>query len=223
MKYLLDTIVRDVLNPSMTELIITPLLLGLSTGATCVVTCVPFIAPVMVSDAHPTRENAIILAKFILGRLAGYLVFGALSGYLGSRLSGVDWSFHSSMALAVLSLFLILHALGLMGAGRLRACRVMRGFNPDLPFFMGVLMGVNACPPFLLSLAYVLTLGSTLKGMFYFLLFFIGTSVYFIPLFFLGYLNKLREFQFVGRVSALIVGLIFLGYSVYELIVIRNS
>jgi sulfite exporter TauE/SafE len=207
----------------MTDVVITPLLLGLSTGAYCVVSCVPFIAPVMISDAHSGRENARILAKFILGRLAGYLVFGALSGYLGSKLSGVNWEWVSAVALIVLSLVLILHALGLMGATRLHTCALIRKFDPDLPFFMGVLMGVNACPPFLLSLTYVLTLQSALKGIVYFFLFFIGTSVYFIPLFFLGYLSKLKEFQFVGRVSAVIVGLLFLGYGVYHLIVIRNS
>ena len=82
---------------------------------------------------------------------------------------------------------------------------------------MGMLMGVNACPPFLLSLTYVFTLQSVAKGIAYFFMFFIGTTVYFVPMFFLGYLNRIREFQFVGRISAMIVGLIFLGYSIYGL------
>jgi len=202
----------------MSDIFISPLLLGLSTGDYCFVYCIPFIAPVMVSDEHWTRENFRMLAKFILGRLAGYLVFGALSGYLGSKLSGVNWEMVTMIAMAILSVILIVHALGLWGAKRSHACAAMKRFNPDLPFFMGVLMGVNACPPFLLSLTYVLTLQSTLKGIIYFFMFFIGTTVYFVPLFFLGYLNRVREFQLVGRVSSVIVGFLFLGYSVYSLI-----
>ncbi len=202
----------------MSDFLISPLLLGLSTGVYCFVYCVPFIAPVMVSDEHSTRENLTMLLKFILGRLAGYLAFGALSGYLGSRLVGVDWEMVTMIALAALSLILIVHALGLLGSSRSHACALVRRFNPEIPFWMGLLMGVNACPPFLLSLTYVLTLQSTLKGIAYFFMFFIGTTVYFIPLFFLGYLNRLKEFQLVGRVSAIVVGLIFLGYSVYNIL-----
>lgn len=202
----------------MSDLLIAPLLLGLSTGVYCFVYCVPFIAPVMVSEERGGRANFNVLAKFILGRLAGYLAFGAAAGYLGSRLSGINWELITMIALAALSIFLIVHALGLWGARRSHACAIVKGFNPELPFVMGILMGVNACPPFLLSLTYVLTLQSTFKGILYFLMFFIGTTVYFVPLFFLGYLNRVREFQMVGRVSAVIVGLLFLGYSVYGIV-----
>ena len=202
---------------AMSDIIIAPLLLGLSTGVYCFVYCIPFIAPVMVSEERTKRESFNVLAKFILGRLAGYLAFGALAGYLGSKLEGFNFELITMLALAVLSIILILHAIGLWSAKRLSFCALIKRSNPELPFFMGLLMGVNACPPFLLSLTYVLTLQSTLKGVLYFLMFFIGTTVYFIPLFFLGYLNRLKEFQFVGRVSAVIVGVIFLGYSIYKL------
>jgi sulfite exporter TauE/SafE len=202
----------------MQDFLIAPLLLGLSTGIYCFVYCVPFVAPVMVSEERSGRGNLGVIAKFVLGRLAGYLAFGALAGYLGSRLSDIDFEPVTWIALAVLSIVLILHALGLWQAKRFSVCAMIKRFNPEIPFVMGILMGVNACPPFLLSLTYVLTLQSALKGIAYFFMFFIGTTVYFIPLFFLGYLNRIREFQTVGRISAVIVGFIFLGFSIYNII-----
>jgi hypothetical protein len=57
-----------------------------------------------------------------------------------------------------------------------------------------------------------------LKGIVYFIFFFIGTSLYFLPLFFLSYLNRLKEFQFIGRVSAIIVGTLFFIYGIYNIL-----
>ena len=147
----------------------------------------------------------------------GYLAFGAVAGYLGQRLAGVNFELITMIALAALSLLLILHALGLWKGSRLSCCAFIRRHDADIPFFMGMLMGVNACPPFLLSLTYVFTLQSVAKGIAYFFMFFIGTTVYFVPMFFLGYLNRIKEFQLVGRISAIVVGLVFLGYSIYGL------
>jgi sulfite exporter TauE/SafE len=202
----------------MSDIIVSPLLLGLSTGIYCFVTCIPFIAPVMVTEHRNQRENLRVLLKFILGRLAGYLAFGAAAGYAGQRFAGFNFELVATIALAILSLLLILHAVGLWKERRNTFCASIRCFNPELPFVMGLLLGVNACPPFLLSLTYVLTLQSTLKGIVYFFVFFLGTSVYFVPVFFLGYLNRLKEFQIVGRISAFVVGLLFLGFSVYSLL-----
>ncbi|MFH1830305.1 MAG: sulfite exporter TauE/SafE family protein [Pseudomonadota bacterium] len=202
----------------MSDILIAPLLLGLSTGVYCVVYCIPFVAPVMVTEERKAKENFNVLAKFILGRLLGYLAFGLMAGYLGTKLGGVNWQKAAMIALALLSIILILHAVGLWQAQRFSLCAFIKRSNPDIPLVMGVLLGVNACPPFLLSLTYVLTLQSTLKGLIYFFMFFIGTSVYFIPLFFLGYLNKVREFQIAGRICAVIVGFLFLGYSIYNIV-----
>jgi sulfite exporter TauE/SafE len=201
----------------MTDFIISPLLLGLSTGVYCFVYCIPFIAPIMVSKERRTRENFYVIGKFVLGRLVGYLIFGAVAGYLGGRLAGVNFELFTLIALAALSLLLILHALGIWQGSRSSCCGFINRHERGIPFFMGMLMGVNACPPFLLSLTYVLTLQSAVKGIVYFFMFFIGTTVYFVPMFFLGYLNRIREFQLVGRISAIAVGLVFLGYSIYGL------
>lgn len=200
----------------MQEIFIAPFLLGLSTGIYCLTFCIPFIVPVMVAEQRAKKGNLFLLLKFISGRLVGYLAFGALFGYLGEKINTRGVSIVLNSALILLSISLILHALGIMGEKRFVLCGFAKKHTSKIPFLMGFFMGVNVCPPFLMSLAYVFTLHSALKGIIYFLMFFLGTTLYFLPIFFLGYLNPIKEFQWVGKVSALIVGLLFLGYGVYQ-------
>lgn len=197
----------------MKEIFVTPFLLGLSSGIYCLTYCIPFIAPIIVSEARPQRQDFAVISRFLLGRLFGYLCFGAFFGYLGASIQSTTIDLIVSFCLGLLSLALIAHALGLVRGDRSLACAKIKKYNPQIPFLMGFLMGVNVCPPFLMSLSYIFTLHNALAGMVYFLMFFLATSLYFLPLVFLGFLNERKEFQWAGRVSALIIGSAFLVYS----------
>ncbi len=201
----------------MSEIFISPFLLGLSAGIYCLTFCIPFVAPMMIAEARGRRENLFVILKFIFGRLLGYVTFGAVFGYLGQRINNQVLNLILMVALMLLSLILILHALGLMKWKRFSFCHKIKKYNAKIPLLMGFLMGVNICPPFLMSLTYVFTLHSALKGIVYFLMFFLGTTLYFLPLVFLGYLNKMKEFQLVGRIAALIVGTLFFAYAIYNM------
>ena len=83
---------------------------------------------------------------------------------------------------------------------------------------MGFLMGINLCPPFLLSITYVFSKQSALYGMVYFALFFLASSVYFLPVVFLGLAARAREFRKVARASGFLVTGIFFIYGIYSLI-----
>lgn len=202
----------------MNDVIFSPLMAGLSTGIYCFTSCVPFIAPYMVSDARANRQNVAVFVRFITGRLAGYVAFGAAVGFLGEKINSEAINLLLIVSLLLLSVIMILHSLGLLAPGRLGICSKINKLNPKFPLFMGFLMGINLCPPFLMSLTYVFTLHSVARGVIYFLIFFLGTSVYLIPVFFLTFLGKIKEFRTVGRASALVVGTIFLLYSSYSLI-----
>lgn len=202
---------------SMNDVIIAPLLAGLSVGVYCFTYCIPFIAPYLVSDTRTTRENVAVFARFIIGRLVGYIAFGALVGFLGEKINNDAINVFLIISLMLLSVLMLLHSLGLLSSERFGLCAKIKKIDPKFPLIMGLLMGINICPPFLMSLAYVFTLHSVAKGILYFLMFFIGTSVYLLPVFFLAFLGKIKEFQLVGRISAFVVGIIFLVYSIYSL------
>ncbi|MCD6270979.1 sulfite exporter TauE/SafE family protein [bacterium] len=198
------------------ELIIQPLLVGLSSGVFCGMYCFPFIAPILISEKRKLSQDFILLLKFIFGRLLGYIAFGALFGYLGEKITQDKFDLIASIVLIVLSAILVLYTLGFIK--KKRSFCLKPKIKTKLPILMGFLMGINVCPPFLMSLVYVFKLHNVLYGVIYFLIFFLATTIYFIPLGFLGYFNKFKEFQAVGRISALIVGVSFFVYGIYDII-----
>lgn len=201
----------------MHDVILSPLLAGLSVGISCFTYCIPFIAPYLVSEDRPARANVILLIKFLVGRLVGYVLFGAAVGYLGEHLKSDALHLPIIISMMLLSVLMLLHALGFVHTERYRLCFKRKSWNTSCPWLMGFLMGINICPPFLMSIAYVFTLQSVWRGIIYFLLFFVGTSVYLLPVFFLSFLGRRKEFQLAGRISAVVVGTLFLLYSLFGL------
>lgn len=200
------------------NIIIKPFLLGLSSGLFCFTYCLPFVAPYMVFEERTQKENIKVVLKFILGRLFGYIVFGGLIGYLGERINDNDYVLDLVLNISLfgLSLILILYAIGLLTEKR-GICLSVR-VKSRAPLIMGFLMGVNVCPPFLMSITYIFTLHSWLKGIIFFVVFFLATTIYFIPSIFLGFLNRMKEFRMIARISAILVGVLFLAYSGYYII-----
>jgi len=198
----------------MNSFFIQALLAGLSTGVFCTTYCLPFVVPYMAAEARSLRHSAGVVLRFLAGRFTGYVLFGALFGWLGERLQGPALSVMMALALVVMAVVLMLYGLGLLQ--HRWACCTPR-FGRRAPFMMGFLMGVNVCPPFVLSLAYVVSLQSVLNSVLYFVVFFLGTSVYALPLVFVGLLGRLPEFRRAAQVSAVVVGLLFAAYGLYSL------
>lgn len=200
----------------MYNLFLQPFLLGLSVGIYCLAYCLPFVGSYLVSEKRRASQNFKIILQFIGGRFIGYLLFGAFFGYLGEKIDNPTINLILIISLLVLSIFLVLHALGLLKPEWLCLFKIDK-YKKRLPLMMGFLMGINICPPFLISLTYVLTLGNIWKGIIYFVMFFMGTSLYFLPITFLGFLNKMKEFRLMARLAGLIVGLGFFIYGLYYL------
>jgi len=202
----------------MTDIIIQPFLLGISVGIFCFTYCVPFIAPYLVSEERKLGKNFKLILQFIFGRLGGYILFGAIFGYLGERIGNQAMNLILIISLMILSIVLIIYALGFLKPKVIFCSAKYIKFRGKSPILMGFLMGINICPPFLMSLAYVFSLHSAFKGIIYFLMFFLGTTLYFLPVTFLGFLGKMKEFRVVARIAGLIVGFAFLIYGVYYIV-----
>ena len=192
----------------MHDVILEPLLAGLSAGLFCCASCVPVLAPVFAAESRSAGATVRLWLKFLFGRLAGYLLFGAAIGWLGERFDEAWFTRISAAAMIALSLLLIFYAVGFRKPSwSLCAAGTRRG--QATPILLGFLMGANVCPPFLMSVAYVFTLHSLAKGVVYFFVFFCATSVYLIPLLFVGLLGRMKEFRWAARASALAVGVLF--------------
>lgn len=188
--------------------IINGFLLGLSTGVFCLTWCAPVFVALVLNEKKKGKEFLFLFLEFIFGRFIGYILFGALVGYLGVRIQSEIIKKINLTALIVLAVLLIFYGLGLLN--KKRACYSSK--KDHLPIFAGLLTGVNFCPPFLIAISYVFNEGGVLRGIGFFLSFFVATSLYLIPLIFFSLLNKSSLFQRMAKYVSVLIGIVFLIY-----------
>lgn len=198
------------------DVILEPLLAGLSMGLFCCASCYPFLVPVFAAEDRSARATLRVWTQFVLGRLAGYVLFGAAIGWLGERFDAAWLSQLSTVGMMLMAALLIFYAVGFWRP-RKSCCAAEGRSGAALPALLGFLTGAHICPPFLMSAAYVFTLHSMAKGIAYFLVFYCATTVHFIPLLWVGRLGRMKEFRWAARASALLVGLLFLVYGMLKL------
>ncbi len=189
----------------------TGLLLGLANGPACLVACVPVLVPVILTTAPSPAVRRFawpLLGRFLCGRLSAYTLVGMLAGLSGHSLQAVSGLLAPWMSL-LLALLLMAHGLGLLRRFSCRfGCPAMGGLAS--PLLLGALTGFSLCPPFLLALTWVWGQGiGPLPAALFFLAFFLGTSLYLLPLGFGGYLVENQRLKQLGRVLSLGAGLFF--------------
>lgn len=190
--------------------------LGLSNGATCVVYCAPVLIPYMFGEGKGVAQNFIALAQFLLGRLAGYLVFAFVAWLI--NLSILERLGPKGLLIGVLyiifSCLMMIYAFFKIdvpcAARRIGYIAGKIKVSLLIPVMAGLLSGVAFCPPFLLAMTDAAGKGSLSYSLFFFFMFFIGTSVFFIPMPFIGALRRLQALQIIGKMAAGIVGLYYL-------------
>jgi sulfite exporter TauE/SafE len=192
-------------------------LLGLANGTSCLALCAPILIPFLLSEGDNVGHNLATLVKFLAGRLGGYLLFGLLAWAVGGLLLEAG----GSQALLIGATYVGLSVLLLVAVFRKKrpagdACAVseaqarFRRWPAFIPVGMGLMAGLKVCPPLLLAFtdaANSRTLGASLL---LFATFFLGTSLYFLPLPLLGAFTRLPDLRTVGRFAAAIVAAYYL-------------
>ena len=181
-------------------------LAGLSVGVYCLGTCLPIFVPYLLSKKRTPKSSFHVVLEFSLGRLLGYLVFGLAFGWLGETITNITIHQLVTLGNIWMGLLMILYSLGTIDK---KFCSMLPFSKIKWVFLLGFLTGVNICPPFLASLTYVFNLQGALTAVFYFLMFFLGTSVYIVPAALLGIFTKFPGLQKLARVSGVLVGLYF--------------
>ncbi len=193
-----------------------PFLLGLSSGTVCLAYCAPVLVPYLLGEGGDIWRNALLLAEFLLGRLTGYVLFALAVWLIGFNLipSGGWRGLVFGLAYLVLSVLLV--GYGFLNLRSWCAVRTVPHFlgrvAPSaavLPLVLGFLTGINVCPPFLIALTRAADARSALDSVRFFVVFFLGTAVYFVPMPLVGTLRSMRALQTVGRLAAGIVGVYY--------------
>jgi len=94
-------------------IILNGFLLGFSTGAFCLGSCLPILLPfILVEKKAHFYKNLLIVLKFSGGRLVASLMVGFIVGYLGKKLA--PGTYHPFMAVIMVLLSLLLICYGLV-------------------------------------------------------------------------------------------------------------
>jgi sulfite exporter TauE/SafE len=202
--------------------ILRALMLGLSSGLSCLGHCFPVLAPLLLSQKQSSRGwSARLLLLFLLGRLTAYCLFGLLTGLLGRQIGTLPIirSYVLPSLMLLLGLLMVLYGIT-QGFPRLKWCRVPSRYiqGPWLLLIVGFLTGIDLCPPFLLSLSYALTLGEVSQALIFYLFFFLATSLYVLPFLLSPLLSRFTDLRTAARGAAVIAGLWFAYLAVRKLL-----
>ena len=194
--------------------------LGLGTGTYCVTTCLPLILPFTLADTTDRRSNIKTVFLFLAGRLGGYISVGLILGAIGAF--SIDYmNPHTAILLKRISYpaagVLLLTAGLLYSFPKLKFCRLYSGFfkREMHAGLLGLVTAFSLCPPFFAAAARVFGKQSTLGGGLYFLFFFLGTTIWFLPLFGLQFLNRIIvPLKLISRTAMILIGgyyIVFMG------------
>jgi sulfite exporter TauE/SafE len=192
-------------------------MLGLANGTSCLAFCIPVLVPFLLHQGKNVRQNIVTLLVFLGGRLGGYILFALLAWATGNVLLTAANMQTLVVGAAYVGLSILLLAsvffprIASSDICNIKEARsLFKGHPAFLPLGMGFLAGLKVCPPLLLAFAAATNLGSLAGSLLLFLAFFLGTSIYFLPLIFLGSLNRVPDLRFVGRLASAIVAVYYL-------------
>jgi sulfite exporter TauE/SafE len=202
-------------------------LLGLANGGICFAYCAPPLVPYLMGTAKPVRSGYGALVMFLSGRLAGYLAFAAIAWMTHrlvlDRLTG-NWAL-AGLCYLLLATALFCFSWGARFWSREKTCAAgsshrliaaLGGAAPwTVPALLGLFTGLNICPPFLVAFARAANYTEFLQTALFFMAFFVGTSIFLVPLPFLGLFRKISSWQTIGRLSALVVA----GFYFYKALI----
>ena len=152
------------------------------------------------------------LAVFLFGRLVGYLLFAAIVWSIGASIPrswvARSWIFGGIQLL--LAAALLVYAAGWPHRRRAisdPSARLVQIGNPLRPrtsgaLTLGFLTGINLCPPFLVAGVRAAQSDSLPVALLFFVFFFAGTAIWFVPFLSLGFVRRSPAFVTVARVTA---------------------
>ncbi len=200
---------------SLTGLALQGFLLGLALSPTCLGFCLPLLAPFFTAEQRTLPENAKAFGAFLAGRFAGYAAVGLAAGWLGQQIF-VDQRLGRILAgSAWLLTGLVLELYAVMKSfPRWSLCRSLAPFSGTgrTPLVLGLLTGVNICPPFVAVILQAGNSGGPWNGLVTLTAFFAGTSLILLPLPLIGLAGQARIFRWAGRLAAGFAG----GWFVFQ-------
>jgi hypothetical protein len=195
------------------------LALGLSSGPACMASCGPVVVPSLLAEQSGMRLSTRYLSTFLGARFLGYLLFAAVAWELGVLLA-----LPPAPRLLIIGVVHVLLAGVLLwyaysvGHAHARSCPgselvtigVARKRGISGPAALGFLTGLSLCPPFVIAGVRAAQLNSVAAALLFFAVFFVGTSVWFVPFISLGRVRRSQAVTTVARMAMVLIAVYYL-------------
>jgi sulfite exporter TauE/SafE len=204
--------------------------LGLASGPVCLAACGPVLVPTLLAGNRGIRPAANYLTVFLSARLTGYLLFAAVAWQLGALISlpAATRLVLTAAVYTLLAVVMLWYAWSsrLAPAHACAASKLVHIGDPAPqrnagrvagPAALGLLTGLNLCPPFVAAGIRAAQSASMMQALAFFALFFLGTSIWFIPFTAIGCVTRNEAVVTVARITMALVALyyLFLGIALF--------
>jgi len=189
------------------------LILGLSSGSACLATCGMVMFPYLMAGSAGVKRIAIDLSLFLITRFAVYFVLATLSWYFGQALfsNTVVRNIVPGILYIIFAVMLVWYSIG---KNRKPDCpaKIVKTVNNHrlVPILLGLVNSLGFCPALFIILTKGATQWTLVQSYIAFLAFFIGSSIWFLPLPLAGRIRKKEVLKNIGILATGLAGIIFM-------------
>jgi hypothetical protein len=197
------------------------MILGLSSGSACLATCGMVMFPYLMSGSAGVKRIATDLSLFLFTRLFVYMSLATVSWLFGQAIfsNPVVRNIVPGVLYIVFAIMLVWYSISNNRSTDCPAKIVKTVNNKKLvPVLLGVVNSIGFCPALLIILTKGATQGTLVHSYLAFLAFFIGSSVWFLPLPLAGKIRKKEVLRTIGILATGLAGIIFMIKGITNLI-----
>jgi hypothetical protein len=188
-------------------------ILGLSSGSACLVTCGMVMFPYLMAGSAGVKKIIADLSVFMLSRLVIYFLLATVAWYFGKVVftTPVMKNIVPGILFIVFAILLVWYSIGRNRNSECPARIVTTVNNKKLiPLFLGAVNSLGFCPALFIILTKGATQDTLLQSYMAFLAFFIGSSLWFLPLPLVGKIRRKQVIETIGILATGLAGTIFL-------------
>lgn len=196
-------------------------ILGLSSGSACLATCGMVMFPYLMAGSAGVKRVAIDLSLFLFTRLVVYFILATLAWYFGQTIFSnmVVRNIVPGSLYIVFAVMLVWYSIS---KNRNPVCpaKIVKTVNNHrlVPIFLGIVNSLGFCPALIIILTKGATQGTIIQSYIAFLAFFIGSSIWFLPLPLAGKIRKKEVLKTIGILATGLAGMIFMIKGITNLI-----
>jgi hypothetical protein len=197
------------------------LILGLSSGSACLATCGMVMFPYLMSASAGIRQIGTDISIFLVARFVVYIIMATIAWYAGHALfsNPVIRNIVPGILYIIFAVMLVWYSID---RGRNPSCqaKLLKTIHTRrlVPVLLGIVNSIGFCPALFILLTKSATQGTLLKSYLAFLAFFIGSSLWFLPLPLAGKIRKKEVLRTIGLLATGLAGMIFMIKGITNLI-----